>query len=85
MRPLRALSVLMLACASPALAGEKLRPLDAAFLEYLASFGSDEADWTLFADDEEPAAKPPAKDTTPSANKPDESKTEAATKPAEKR
>ena len=53
--------VLLFACAGPALAAEKLPPLDAEFLEYLGSFGSDEEDWTLFADDdeEEPAAEPP--------------------------
>ena len=82
----------MLACAWPALAGEKLPPLDAEFLEYLASFGGDEEDWGLFADDAEPATKPPAKDPaakdpdsrTP-ANKSDGSKPEAAAKPAEQR
>ena len=37
----------------PALAAEKLPPLDAEFLEYLASFGSDEEDWALFVDDED--------------------------------
>jgi hypothetical protein len=87
MRPLRALSVLMLACASPTLAADKLPPLDAEFLEYLASFGGDEADWALFADDDEPAAKPPARDQaapTPASER-DESKTEAAVKSAEKR
>jgi hypothetical protein len=80
---LRIVSVLWFACACPALAAEKLAPLDAEFLEYLASFGSDEADWTLFADDEEPATPPPP------AKKPvaerEASKTEAAAKPAEKR
>lgn len=92
MRQLRALSVLMLACAWPALAAEKLPPLDAEFLEYLASFGGDEEDWTLFADDEEPATAPAAKDPTAKeptvqdpANKRDGSKTEAAAKPAEQR
>ena len=43
----------------PALAAEKLPPLDAEFLEYLANFGSDEEDWTLFADEDEPATEPP--------------------------
>lgn len=83
MRQLRAVAVLMFACAWPALAAEKLPPLDAEFLEYLASFGGDEEDWALFADDEEPATKPPpAKDP---AAKRDGSKTEAAAKPVEKR
>ena len=74
--------VLLLACAGPALAADKLPPLDAEFLEYLGSFGSDEEDWALFADDddEEPPAEPaPAKQ--PVAKR-DESKTEAAAKPA---
>jgi hypothetical protein len=84
---LRALSVLMFAWAWPASAADKLPPLDAEFLDYLASFGGDEEDWTLFADDEEPASKPPSpKD--PSAKEPagkrDGSKTEAAANPAEK-
>jgi hypothetical protein len=84
MRRLRATSVLMLACAWPALAAEKLPPLDAAFLEFLASFGGDEADWALFADDEtEPAAAPPP--AREPAGKRDRSKTEAAEQPAEKR
>jgi hypothetical protein len=84
MRRLRAILVLMLACAGPAPAAEKLPPLDAAFLEFLASFGGDEADWALFADDEaEPApAPPPAREP---AGKRDGSKTEAAEQPAEKR
>ena len=82
MRRLSALAVLMWVF-GPALAAEKLAPLDAEFLDYLASFGGDEEDWELFAD-EQPAAKPapPAKDP---AAKPAESKTEAAAKPAEKR
>jgi hypothetical protein len=87
MRKLGALSLLLFACAWPAAAAEKkLPPLDAEFLEYLASFGGDE-DWTLFADDEKPAKQqPPAKD--PAAKepaKPDASKQEAAAKPAEQR
>lgn len=88
MRRLPALAVLMWACADvcsgPALAAEKLAPLDAEFLDYLASFGGDEEDWELFADEKPAAAKPspPAKDP---AAKPDGSKTEAAAKPAEKR
>ncbi len=59
----------------PALAAEKLAPLDAEFLEYLASFEGDEAGWEWFADEEPATAKPapPAKDK------------EAAAKPAEKR
>jgi hypothetical protein len=89
MRQLRALSLLMLACAWPVAAADKLPPLDAEFLEYLASFGGDEEDWTLFADDEEPAQQPPAKDTAAkepaAANKRDGSKQEAAAKPAEER
>lgn len=87
MRRLPALAVLTWACAGvssgPALAAEKLAPLDAEFLDYLASFGGDEEDWELFADEKPAAAKPspPAKE----AAKPDGSKTEAAAKPAEKR
>lgn len=85
MRQLRAVSLLMLACAWPALAAEKLPPLDPEFLEYLGSFGSDDEDWTLFADDgdDEPAAEPPR--TKEPVAKRDGSKTEAAAKPAEKR
>ncbi len=92
MRRLHAISVLLLASTSPALAAEKLAPLDAEFLEYLASFGSDEENWVLFAD-EEPATQPPMTKTPP-ANAPaaqdptaksDGSKPEAAAKPAEKR
>jgi len=88
MRRLHFISALLLACPficfGPALAAEKLAPLDAEFLEYLASFGGDEEDWMLFADEEPAATKPspPAKDP---AAKPDESKTEAAAKPAEQR
>lgn len=88
--------MLMFAWAWPAPAADKLPPLDAEFLEYLASFGGDEADWTLFADDEEPASKLPAAKDTPAkdpakepakepAGKRDGSKTEAAANPAEKR
>ena len=76
--------MLLFACAWPAAAAEKLPPLDAEFLEYLASFGSDEEDWALFVDDdEEPATEPPA--AKEPAAKRDGSKTEAAAKPAEKR
>ena len=82
MRHLRAVSVLLFVGAWPALAAEKLPPLDAEFLEYLASFGSDEEDWALFADEEPATEPPPAK--APAAKR-DESKTEAAAKPAEKR
>ncbi|HKR33669.1 MAG TPA: hypothetical protein VJT10_02465 [Steroidobacteraceae bacterium] len=82
MQYLRAVSLLVFACAWPAQAAEKLPPLDAEFLEYLANFGSDEEDWTLFAD-EEPAAEPPPAKEPPA--KSDASKTEAAAKPAEKR
>jgi hypothetical protein len=82
MRRLRAVSVLVMACAWPALAAEKLPPLDAEFLEYLASFEGDEEDWALFADEEPAAEPPPAKDPV---GKRDGSKTEAATQPAEKR
>ncbi|HKU13969.1 MAG TPA: hypothetical protein VJQ52_06210 [Steroidobacteraceae bacterium] len=88
MRQLRALSVLMFAWAWPASAADKLPPVDAEFLEYLGSFGGDEEDWTLFADDEEPPGKaPPAKDAAAKepAGKRDGSKTEAAANPAEKR
>jgi hypothetical protein len=83
MRHLYAVAVLLLAWAVPAMAAEKLAPLDADFLEYLASFGSDEEDWALFAD-EEPAADSPAPAKKPAAKR-DESKTEAAAKPAEQR
>lgn len=94
MRRSHAVAVLLLACAAPALAAEKLAPLDADFLEYLASFGGDEENWVLFADEEpEPATHPltteapPAKE--PPAQEPkaksDGSKPEAAAKPAEKR
>jgi len=75
--------MLLFACAYPAFAAEKLPPLDAEFLEYLASFGSDEEDWTLFADDDEPATPPP-RASKPVAER-DGSKTEAAVNPAEKR
>lgn len=76
--------MLLFACAWPAAAAEKLPPLDAEFLEYLASFGSDEEDWALFVDDDaEPATEPPA--AKEPAAKRDGSKTEAAAKPAEKR
>lgn len=76
----------MLACASPAFAAEKLAPLDAEFLEYLASFGSDEENWVLFAD-EEPAPKPPPaqKPAQEPTAKSDGTQPEAAAKPAEKR
>jgi hypothetical protein len=81
MRQLTLMFVLWLACAAPALGAEKLPPLDADFLEYLASFGGDEEDWALFADEDEPAASPPP--TKEPVAKPDESK--QAAKPAEKR
>jgi hypothetical protein len=80
--------LLLLVCAAPALAAEKLAPLDAEFLEYLASFGSDEENWVLFADEEPVPAKEPVAEK-PTAQKPtvksDGSKPEAAAKPAEKR
>jgi hypothetical protein len=81
MRTVRAVAVLVFACAGPAAAADKLPPLDAEFLEYLGNFGSDEEDWTLFVDDEDeqPATEPAAKD--PPAKR-DGSKTEAAAKPA---
>jgi hypothetical protein len=83
MQQLRAVSVLMFAWACPALAADKLPPLDPEFLEFLASFGGDEEDWALFADDEPvPEVPPPRKDA---GAKREESKTEAAAKPAEKR
>ncbi len=74
--------MLLFAWAGPALAADKLAPLDAEFLEYLANFGSDEEDWALFVDDDEPAASPPPAKAP--VVKGDGSKTEAA-KPAEKR
>lgn len=74
-------AVLLLACAGAA-AADKLAPLDAEFLEYLAGFEDDEEDWALFAD-EEPAPKaPPVR--SPVAKR-DASKTEDADKPAQKR
>jgi hypothetical protein len=85
MRQLRAV-VLWFACscpcAGPALAAEKLPPLDAEFLEYLGSFGSDEEDWALFADEDEeaPVAEPPPA-KQPVAKR-EGSKTEAAATPA---
>lgn len=83
MRRLHAVAVLLFAWALPAMAAEKLAPLDADFLEYLASFGSDEETWVLFAD-EEPAADKPPPAKEPAAKR-DESKTEVAAKPAEQR
>jgi hypothetical protein len=82
MRELRAIAVLFFACAWPALAAEKLPPLDAEFLEYLGSFGSDEEDWALFADEDEdePVAEPPPA-KQPVAKR-ESSKTEAAAQPA---
>ena len=91
MRYVLAVAVLMLASAWPAAAAdEKLAPLDAEFLEYLASFGSDEEDWALFADEppETEAPQPPAArshESKADESKRDESKTEAAAKPAEQR
>jgi hypothetical protein len=85
MKTVSAVSVLLFACAWPAVAAEKLPPLDAEFLEYLANFGSDEEDWALFVDDEdEEPATDPAAAKEPAAKR-DGSKTEAAAKPAEKR
>jgi hypothetical protein len=84
MQRLPALAVLLWVCSGSALAAEKLAPLDAEFLDYLASFGGDEEGWELFADEEPAAAKPPPPAKDPAA-KPDASKTEAAAKPAEKR
>lgn len=92
MRRVHLVSLLLLACAAPALAAEKLAPLDAEFLEYLASFGSDEENWVLFADEEPATQPPPAKQPAaqePKAQEPtvksDGSKPEAAAKPAENR
>jgi hypothetical protein len=88
MKQLRAVAVLF-ACAGlctgafagAARAAEKLPPLDAEFLEYLGSFGSDE-DWTLFVDeDEDEAAAGPSPAKQPIAKRED-SKTEAAATPA---
>jgi hypothetical protein len=82
MRTVSAVSALLFACAWPAAAAEKLPPLDAEFLEYLANFGSDEEDWALFVDeeDDQPATEPPA--AKEPVAKPDGSKTEAAAEPA---
>ena len=88
MRQLRAAAVLMLVWAWPAVAAEKLPPLDADFLEFLATFGGEEEDWTLVGDDEGEKAQekdqgpPPAKEPVA---KGDGSKKEAAAKPAEQR
>ena len=83
MRQLRAIAVLLFAWAWPALAADKLPPLDAEFLEYLGSFGSDEEDWALFVDDDEPAASPPPAKAP--VVKGDGNNPEAAAKAAEKR
>ena len=84
MRQLRAVVLLFACacpCAAPALAAEKLPPLDAEFLEYLGSFGSDEEDWALFVDeDEAPAAEPPPAKQPVARH--EGSKTEAADPPA---
>ena len=66
-----------------AMAAEKLAPLDAEFLEFLASFDDDE-DLELFVEEEPAVAKsaPPAKGPVA---KSEGSMTEAAVKPAEKR
>lgn len=64
----------LLGCFLAARADEKVQPVDAEFLEYLAELEGAEEDWTLF-EREEPrenerevkTAKPPAK---PSASKP---------------
>ena len=85
MRTVSAVSVLLFACAWPAAAAEKLPPLDAEFLEYLASFGSDEEDWALFVDDDERSPRRSRRAAKEPAAKRDGSKTEAAAKPAEKR
>jgi hypothetical protein len=79
-----AIPVLLLLCCWPAGAAEKLAPLDAEFLEYLASFGSEEEDWAWFADDEpvEEQEQPRQKST---AAEREANETEAAVKPAEKR
>jgi hypothetical protein len=78
--------VLWLAWLSGAAAAEEIEPLDAEFLEYLASFGSDEETWALFTE-EEPVAD--AADRLNKASEPgrdgDDSKEEAAAKPADKR
>jgi hypothetical protein len=82
MRQARAVMVLLLAAAWPALGAEKLPPLDAEFLEYLASFDSDEEDWALFADDDD--ATEPSREKKPIAKR-EARKKEAAAKPAENR
>ena len=84
MKQLRAAAVLVLVWAWPAVAAEKLPALDADFLEFLATFGGEEEDWTRVADDEDEKAQepPPARDPVA---KGDGSKKEAAAKPAEKR
>lgn len=81
MKRLHTVSVLLLAWAWPAAGAEKLPPLDAEFLEFLASFDSDEEDWALFSDEEVPPQPP----VTEPAAKTDGTKTEAAAKPAEQR
>jgi hypothetical protein len=83
MRQLHAVAVLVLVWAGSAAAADKLPPLDAEFLEYLGSFGSDEEDWALFVDEDEeaPADEPPPPAKQPVAKR-EGSKTEAAAKPA---
>ena len=55
----RALPLLVLSLVTVLCRAEELQPLDAEFLEYLASLESDDGDWTDVAD--EPAATPPCK------------------------
>lgn len=87
MRRLPALAVVLWICAvmgsGSALAAEKLAPLDAEFLEFLASFDDDE-DLELFVEEEPAVAKSVSPARAPAA-KSEGSKTEAAVKPAEKR
>ena len=87
MRRLPALVIVLWTCvamgSASALAAERLAPLDAEFLEFLASFDDDE-DLELFVEDEPAAAKPVAPAKAPAA-KSEGNKTEAAVKPAEKR
>ena len=83
MRRLPALAIVLWISAGPVVAAEKLAPLDAEFLEFLASFDDDE-DLELFVEEEPAVAKPVSPAQAPAA-KSEGSKTEAAVKPAEKR
>lgn len=59
---------------------EKVEPIDAEFLEYLAEFEGAEEDWTLF-EEEEPRPRPTRADTQGAERKPEAPKP-SATEPA---